>query len=653
MGDDTHADFGLAGTGRGGTAPKKNDDDDDDDGPTAAAAAGAAGVVAPPPPADDDDDAMEPPLSPDPPRWRFVNEAKKSLGYSSIHAGSYVRGKSSDELGARYSAQPDDISSPPRPKPGGGAHPKKVAFELPTNGPFSKKAGTDVVGKLDADVFSPGSGDVSDRRVVEVGRLHLNVASSQDGRHSPPSGYFGALPKFATGATEAREPYKEWGARVQMSPKNGDERERAWYDGNVRDSYVMPGDDDRTVKTRGDVGRLNFCGVDSDLEEFAGGVLGGRRTGGGGRGGGGETVVDRGEFDRREGALFVHPDDDSADDGKDVDDATARGAEPTTPESPKKSTTRKWICLLILILLPIVIILGVLVGVKRSAAPAGAVGSGFPPPVIVANETTTTVPSSSPSVLPSGLASPSPSAVVLGEPFSSTTSRPTSQRICSKERDFNLCIAVDMSGSVCNDGDGSDCLSCPGASFLSALFLASECRDTTVSEESCCENFAKVKEFASIMVNLLGNFPSEKSFSIVQFATDARLVATLSSADDTVSTIDGLAYTGGMTNHESAIRTCQQTLPSFDDDRKNFIMLITDGLSSVPEYDPEGAAEAAATEAKYGGSFIIPVFISPDNDLSALEFMSRLSSDGIVFDVTDFDTLSSLQDRLIDQVSCS
>ena len=53
-----------------------------------------------------------------------------------------------------------------------------------------------------------------------------------------------------------------------------------------------------------------------------------------------------------------------------------------------------------------------------------------------------------------------------------------------------------MSGSVCNDGDGSDCLSCPGASFLSALFLASECRDTSVSEESCCENFAKVKEFA-------------------------------------------------------------------------------------------------------------------------------------------------------------
>ena len=150
----------------------------------------------------------------------------------------------------------------------------------------------------------------------------------------------------------------------------------------------MSGDDDRTAKSRSGIGRLKFCGIDSDVEEFAGGNLAGHRRGGGR--GGGKTVDHGEEFDAREGALFVHPDDDSADNGKDMDDATARGAEPTTQGSPKKSTTRKWICLLILILLPMVIILGVLVGEKRSAAPAGAVGSVFPPPVIVANKTTTT-----------------------------------------------------------------------------------------------------------------------------------------------------------------------------------------------------------------------------------------------------------------------
>jgi len=46
--------------------------------------------------------------TPAPPRWRFVNEAKKSNGYSSSFAGSYIKGQSSDELGAKY--KPPDIS---------------------------------------------------------------------------------------------------------------------------------------------------------------------------------------------------------------------------------------------------------------------------------------------------------------------------------------------------------------------------------------------------------------------------------------------------------------------------------------------------------------------------------------------------------------
>ncbi len=40
--------------------------------------------------------------APSPPRWRFVNEAKKSLGYSSNAAGQVVIGKSAQELGAEY-----------------------------------------------------------------------------------------------------------------------------------------------------------------------------------------------------------------------------------------------------------------------------------------------------------------------------------------------------------------------------------------------------------------------------------------------------------------------------------------------------------------------------------------------------------------------
>lgn len=207
-----------------------------------------------------------------------------------------------------------------------------------------------------------------------------------------------------------------------------------------------------------------------------------------------------------------------------------------------------------------------------------------------------------------------------------------------------------MSGSVCNGGTGSDCNECR-SSFL-PLFFMSECRDYFVSEDTCCHNFADVKDFASTFVTLLGGFPAEKAFSVVQFATGAQLISGPAAAGRAASAIEGLDYSGGLTNHAEAIRLCQRTFPRASG-RKDFIVLVTDGESSEPGFDPEGAAEAAATAAKADGTFIVPVFISPYNDWSALSFMRRLSSDGRVFDVTDFDSLGSLQEKLIEQVSCS
>jgi len=273
----------------------------------------------------------------------------------------------------------------------------------------------------------------------------------------------------------------------------------------------------------------------------------------------------------------------------------------------------------------------------------------------------TPTPSDSPSKSPSRTPSRSPSNTPTSEPTfvptptpsdspskSPTTRRPTIQPTnfpstkCSTERGFNLCLALDMSGSVCNDGNGSDCLECD-----------SECRDSSVSKDTCCNNVANIKDFSSLMVDLLGDFPAEKSFSVVQFATEARLVNGLSSTAQTIQVIDKkLDYTGGSTNHASAIQMCQRNLQSFRN-MKNFIILITDGVSTEPERDPEDAAEAAATSAKNDGIFIIPVLISPRNDKNALAFMGRLSSDGKVFDVTDFDSLDNLQNGLVDQVSCS
>lgn len=243
-------------------------------------------------------------------------------------------------------------------------------------------------------------------------------------------------------------------------------------------------------------------------------------------------------------------------------------------------------------------------------------------------------------------------------PSKSPTAKPT----CSTEQDFNLCFALDMSGSVCNGSSGSDCLGCadPSSSgivdFFGDLFgfsSSSECRDDSVSEDICCRNFGRVAAFSKLMVKSLGDFPAKKSFSIVQFATDAQIVGGLSSSAQTSRTIENLDYTGGLTNTARAIQLCQETLQG-SDDRKKFIVVVTDGVPSQPDFDPDGAALRAATLAKNDGAFIIPVFISPNNnDWSAYDFMRSISSDMKVFDVTDFGKLDGLQDQLVNQVSCS
>ena len=229
--------------------------------------------------------------------------------------------------------------------------------------------------------------------------------------------------------------------------------------------------------------------------------------------------------------------------------------------------------------------------------------------------------------------------------------------MCSREPDdFNLCLAVDMSGSVCNNGSGSECIDCD-QSFLDdiiSIFTQTGCRDNGVDVRTCCSNFASVKQFSSLMVGALEELRADKSFSVVQFATNAQLVSNLNPVQETTRVIENLlVYTGGLTNHQAAINMCQGTFRSFPG-RKNFILLVTDGVPSEPFADPEGAAEVAADAAKAEGTHIIPVFIAATgNDLQALEFMRRLSSDGEVFDVYDFSTLNSLQDRLLDEVSCA
>lgn len=104
------------------------------------------------------------------------------------------------------------------------------------------------------------------------------------------------------------------------------------------------------------------------------------------------------------------------------------------------------------------------------------------------------------------------------------TSQQTPCNIKTVQDDFNLCIAIDASGSVCGNFAGH-CANCKPTAF---------CQDFGVDTDTCCSNFEKVKEFSSAVVTSLEEFSVEKSFSVVQFGTDATVESELSIADSTL-----------------------------------------------------------------------------------------------------------------------
>ena len=253
---------------------------------------------------------------------------------------------------------------------------------------------------------------------------------------------------------------------------------------------------------------------------------------------------------------------------------------------------------------------------------------------------------------------PTPTSSKSMPPTSNSTTPPTLLPINSRQpilpipgltctsstSDFNVCIALDMSGSVCNQGTGFECNACQPTLI---------CNSDETDQIKCCNNFRDVVEFSSLMVNTLGLLPSHHFFSIVQFATNATLVSGLTSSTSVLDSLEGLVFTGGRTNHADAISLCHDTFPSING-TKNIVLFITDGDPSEPigSGSPKLAAEQAANEAKQAGTFILPVLIAPKDMNESLSYLRGISSDGSVFNVTDFNDLANLQESLLVQVSC-
>eukprot|EP00986_Skeletonema_menzelii_P018503 scaffold26650_cov181-Skeletonema_menzelii.AAC.1 len=123
------------------------------------------------------------------------------------------------------------------------------------------------------------------------------------------------------------------------------------------------------------------------------------------------------------------------------------------------------------------------------------------------------------------------------------------------------------------------------------------------------------------------------SYSLVGFATNASFVSNLMPLSaDALSSLDSLAYSGGRTNHAAAISSCQQTFSNPDDavERKNMIILITDGNPTEPRDEKSATKEsiAAANQVKEAGSILIPVMLTTSSiDNKTADYMTEISSD--------------------------
>ncbi|EJK44321.1 hypothetical protein THAOC_37148 [Thalassiosira oceanica] len=152
------------------------------------------------------------------------------------------------------------------------------------------------------------------------------------------------------------------------------------------------------------------------------------------------------------------------------------------------------------------------------------------------------------------------------------------------------------------------------------------------------------------MVTELDSFNGDKSYSIVQFASSGSLVQSSGDKDSTIDSVNGLVYTGARTNHAEAIDSCRNALSGTDHNK--YMILITDGVSTLPQPGPINSTFASADLAKGDDINIIPVFITTTSS-GGLQVMSTISSDGKVFNVTDFGSLEAIEQELIDQVRCN
>lgn len=309
-------------------------------------------------------------LSAEPPKWRFVKEAKKSSGYSSAAAGSYVRGKSSDELGAKYTAPDISLYKPTPEKP--DVH--TVDAKAPSFNQFEKD--NEEVGALEPRNLYETTSYMKD--VEDVGKLNIDEEKQDD--KAVPEGTFAGLPRFDSSNEASSKSFREFDNKYEVGKKPG--RKGVWFNSDVSDNY-NPKSWSYGGVAPGGVGRLKFQGTGTSEETFEGSIRKVKKE------------------DEQFNTETMSPMETTRSVGSEhADSSSLKSDEQAPPVDGMSRAVKKkmrWLVILVLLLIPLVLILAILLGKEKKKEDSTPIVAAAAPFI---TENATAVPSIAPSTSP-------------------------------------------------------------------------------------------------------------------------------------------------------------------------------------------------------------------------------------------------------------
>lgn len=217
---------------------------------------------------------------------------------------------------------------------------------------------------------------------------------------------------------------------------------------------------------------------------------------------------------------------------------------------------------------------------------------------------------------------------------------PTPPHKC-EEKDVDICIAMDRSGSVCAP---------PGGPYL-------HCNGDPDCGQNCTEWTSSV-DFAKRFLARTDQFPGKQRYALVGFASKVVQESTFVSADETTDNLDSLVYTGGYTHTGGAIDACRELLAERSGGKT--ILLLTDGIPTRPDpekagspydYAKEYALERAIDAKEEDGITIVGVFINTGTKTSS--YLKELVTPGF-FLKADFNELDDdLLESVVSGIECT